>query len=210
MAFNYGQKGIQELATVEKFAPELGWNKPIFVDMLFMAELWPKTQLTDEKVKVEDSYASNVVVPIRNAVMLTIATAYAYSIGAKRVIYGAHMSDVGKGDHPLYPDCTPEFTLALETALRIGHFRNARDIEIRSPAMLGLTKVDLIKAGYKLLGDNLFQTWSCYLSREKQCGICESCRNRRAAFKAAGIEDKTEYFETEIYRREPGGDTIDK
>ncbi|MCI8499284.1 MAG: 7-cyano-7-deazaguanine synthase QueC, partial [Clostridia bacterium] len=32
-------------------------------------------------------------------------------------------------------------------------------------------------------------TWSCYSGGEKPCGVCATCRDRTAAFKANGIED---------------------
>jgi 7-cyano-7-deazaguanine synthase len=64
---------------------------------------------------------------------------------------------------------------------------------------MGLDKPALIKAGYKILGDRIFQTWSCYSDGKKvgrdylHCGRCESCINRKNAFTTAQIEDKTDY-----------------
>ena len=55
-------------------------------------------------------------------------------------------------------------------------------------------KSDLIKKGYKVLGNEIFKTWSCYLSGKVQCGKCESCNNRKIAFAKAKIEDKTKYL----------------
>ena len=54
-----------------------------------------------------------------------------------------------------------------------------------------ISKSDLIKKGYKVLGNEIFKTWSCYLSDKMQCGKCESCNNRKIAFTKAKIEDKT-------------------
>ena len=51
----------------------------------------------------------------------------------------------------------------------------------------------LLKKGYNVLGDNIFNTWSCYSNEKVQCGKCESCNNRKAAFLEANIEDKTVY-----------------
>ena len=62
-----------------------------------------------------------------------------------------------------------------------------------------IDKSNLIKMGYEYLGDKIFQTWSCYSDginigeRRIHCGICESCINRRKAFKNSNIRDKTEY-----------------
>jgi 7-cyano-7-deazaguanine synthase len=202
--FKYGQKGSKEVDVAVKLCKELGFQTPLVLDISFMKELWIGTQLTDEEVDVEKEYTPSVVVPLRNAVFLTIATAYALTIRAKRVIYGSHLDDCSPSKEEnnfyfaVYPDCSPEFIQALETALRLGSFRFERDFEIWSPAKEGLTKRQNLRRAYEILKKEgkeklLYETWSCYKSGEKQCGICESCRNRKKVFKEAGIPDLTEY-----------------
>jgi len=202
LIFDYGQKGRREIEVAIKLSKELGFEEPKVLDISFMLELWKGTQLTDDGVAVAESYTPSVVVPIRNAIFLTVATAYAYTLEAEKVIYGSHIGDCRPSNDPeniwfaSYPDCSPEFVIALEAALRIGHFRKSRGVEIWSPAREGKTKVDIIKTAHNLLKENselLFSTWSCYRSGETQCGECESCRNRKAAFKEAGIDDLTRY-----------------
>ena len=138
------------------------------------------------------SFQSNIIVPIRNAVFLTIATAYAFSLGADTVAYGAHLTD-----QP-YPDCRPEFTNKLAEALNLGDIDAIREgghppVKMWSPAIQGLSKSEMLKISYRLLGMEVFRTWSCYLDGENQCGNCESCHNRKNAFKQAGITDLTAY-----------------
>jgi len=201
LIFDYGQKALRETMVAETMSTKLEFKKPKTVDIIFMKKLWPGTQLTDDSVEVKNTYSPDVVVPIRNAVFLAIATAYAYSIGAKVVIYGAHMGDIVPNPitgEPLYPDCSPEFQMVLETALNIGHFRHTRQIEIHSPARDQLSKVDIVKKGFDLIGDTIFETWSCYQNYRLQCGVCESCQNRRKTFELAGIEDKTKYLKEVI------------
>ncbi len=203
LTFNYGQKGSKEVEVAEHLVGEI--NKLVIngkitefkiVDISFMKDLWRGTQLTDNTLKVGSQYEPNVVVPIRNVVLLSIATAYAYTVSADYVIYGAHYDDTTPRTdtgEPKYPDCSPECVEILQTALRICHFRNCRRVEIWSPSREGLSKYENLRRGYEVLGSLIYSTWSCYLSGTRHCGKCESCVNRHEAFLKAGIPDCTAY-----------------
>lgn len=190
--FNYKQKGIKEGERIKEIFKDKAEIKEI--DISFMKDLWPNTQLTDDTVEVKKSYTQSVVVPLRNAIFATITAAFAYSVNADMIILGSHMDDVTifEGDYS-FPDCSPRFFELLETTLHQGHFSKSKKVKIMSPSREGLGKKELIKMGYQYLGDKLFRTWSCYLSGERACGKCDSCVNRRNAFKLAKIEDKTVY-----------------
>jgi 7-cyano-7-deazaguanine synthase len=165
-----------------------------------MKSLYNKSNaLTDKRQEISQEFSQSLVVPIRNAVFLTIAAAWAMSINAKVVAYGAHT-----GDALHYPDCRPAFvntmTEALNTAESDSILSGLRQqIMILSPAVMGLDKSTLARTGYKILGDKIFHTWSCYSDGIKvdrdylHCGRCESCINRKNAFTNAQIEDKTQY-----------------
>jgi 7-cyano-7-deazaguanine synthase len=67
-------------------------------------------------------------------------------------------------------------------------------VEIRIEAPFSnLQKSEVLKIG-KQLGVPFDLTWSCYRGEEKHCGRCESCLNRKNAFKEAKIDDPTEYI----------------
>ena len=53
---------------------------------------------------------------------------------------------------------------------------------------INLNKSQVVKRGLKL-GVPYKYTWSCYSGGGKPCGVCATCRDRAAAFKANGIED---------------------
>jgi len=187
LAFDYGQKGVKELSVIENVVAGFPFVQDVqIIDMSFMQELWPGSQLTDEAVDIEDNYVPTVVVPLRNMVMLTIAAAYAKSIGAGKIIFGAHADDAAG-----YPDCRNGFVAELQKTLNTGHPDNPLTID--SPARCGFSKAENLKRAHALVGDIIFNTWSCYRSEKLHCGVCESCRNRKKAIALAGLQDKTEY-----------------
>jgi len=194
ISFSYGQKASREIIAAKSFAKKLGLKKHKIVDIGFMKELYGDSNvLTSSKRKIPSKFEYSIVVPIRNAVFLSIASAWAYTLNASLVAYGAHTGDKN------YPDCRPNFAKKLESSFNQGEIDGInsglrKKIEIWSPYKEGLSKSDLLKFGYKKIDDSIFKTWSCYSSGRYHCGICESCNNRKIAFDKSGIKDKTKYL----------------
>ena len=194
ISFSYGQRASQEIKIAKKFAKKINLKEHKIVDINFMKELYGKTNvLTDSSRKLPKKFDYSIVVPIRNAVFLSIASAWAFTLDASIVAYGAHTGDRN------YPDCRPIFSKKIEAAFNQGEIDGIRkgvrnSLEIWSPYRDGLSKSDLLKIGYRALGDLIFQTWSCYSNKKLHCGVCESCNNRKDAFSKASISDKTEYL----------------
>ena len=194
ITFSYGQKANSEIAAAKSFAKKLRLKEHRIIDIGFMKELYGNSNvLTSSKRKIPSKFEYSIVVPIRNAVFLSIASAWAFTLNASLVVYGAHTGD----KH--YPDCRPAFAKKLETAFNQGEIDGIKsnlrkNIEIWSPYRKGLSKSDLLKAGIRVLGDSIFKTWSCYSNKKYHCGVCESCNNRKIAFEKAGITDKTKYL----------------
>jgi 7-cyano-7-deazaguanine synthase len=199
ITFSYGQRAKREIIQSKKLAKALNSDEYRTVDINFMKELYGSSNvLTNSKLSIPSKFDHSIVVPIRNAIFITIATAWAFSVDADLIVFGAHADDFH------YPDCRPKFIQSITKALNIGEEDRIkkgikRKVSIWSPSLEGLTKYELLKLGHEILGDTIFESWSCYSNGKKinqnvvQCGECESCINRKMAFSRAGIEDKTIY-----------------
>jgi len=186
----YGQKHQKEVdaARVIAHRASVGWR------LIDLSKLKPilYSALTQEAIQIPEvpEIAEHydtlrfTVVPNRNAILLSIATAYAVSLGWYTVAYAAHWSDRG-----VYPDCRQEFVKAFENAMRLAN--DLPEFEILTP-FIGNEKRDIVKIGQKL-GVPYELTWSCYKGGEVHCGVCSSCRERKRAFAEADIPDPTIY-----------------
>ncbi len=194
ISFSYGQKASREMDIAKIFAKKIGLRDHKIIDIGFMKNLYGDSNvLTSKNRKIPSEFDYSIVVPIRNAVFLSIASAWAYTLNASLVAYGAHTGD----KH--YPDCRPIFAKKLESVFNLGEVDGIKsglreNLKIWSPYRDGLSKSDLLKKGVKNLGESIFDTWSCYADKKHHCGVCESCNNRKNAFKKAGIKDKTKYL----------------
>jgi len=185
LTFKYGQIAEKEVKHATLIAERLGVQIKV-MDMGFLREIFAGvTALCDRSIEMTSSFTQPIVVPFRNAIFLSVAVAYAISIGAKKIFYGAQGSDAS-----FYPDCREEFYKSFERTARLG---TERKLQIEAP-FSNVPKSELIRIGATLSVP--FQlTWSCYLDKEKHCGKCESCVNRKNAFKKANMVDPTEYIE---------------
>jgi 7-cyano-7-deazaguanine synthase len=182
ITFNYGQIAVKETQAAQKIAQSLGTSTKI-IDLSSLKEIFSgATSLVNRDIPLTAEFSSPIIVPFRNAIFLSAAVAYAVTVGADHIFYGAQGSD-----EPFYPDCRREFYEAFEKAARLG---TCQEITIKAP-FSGNKKSELIAEGTKL-GVPFELTWSCYLDGAKHCGKCESCVNRKKAFKEAGIADPTE------------------
>ena len=185
ISFKYGQIAEKETNQAKLIADKMG--APIkVIDMASLKDIFMGvTSLCDRNIALTSAFSQPIVVPFRNAIFLSIAVSYAASICAHKIFYGAHGSDA-----KFYPDCRENFYKAFEKAAQLG---TEMDIQILAP-FSGIPKSELLKIGASL-SVPFDLTWSCYLDADKHCGKCESCVNRKNAFKEAGIADPTEYAE---------------
>ncbi|MDQ8202049.1 7-cyano-7-deazaguanine synthase QueC [Pelagicoccus sp. SDUM812003] len=190
LSVDYGQKHRKELQVAAEVCRSLGIEHQV-ADMRGIGPLFGKSSLTNSSEDVpEGHYAEeqmkSTVVPNRNMVLLSIATAWAISKQAEAVAYAAH-----GGDHAIYPDCREEFADALDAAIQLCDWSK---VFLYRP-FVSSNKAEIAALGHQL-GAPLEKTWSCYKGGELHCGRCGTCVERREAFYLAGLEDPTAYSET--------------
>ena len=193
LAINYGQRHVTELCSAER----IGWLLEVPLDVVDLRGLrvhLAGSALTNGSVEVPEGHYTDeimglTVVPNRNSIFINIAAAIAACQKIDLIAVAVHA-----GDHPIYKDCRPKFIQVMQMALNESL---DNPVTIFAP-FLGFTKADIIQIGAEL-GVPYEQTWSCYKGitdeRERQCGKCGTCVERREAFELAGVPDPTEYLE---------------
>ncbi|MDE6578625.1 MAG: 7-cyano-7-deazaguanine synthase QueC [Muribaculaceae bacterium] len=189
VSFDYGSNhNAREIECAAWQCSELGIEH-IVIPLDFMSKYFKSSLLEGADSIPEGHYADDnmksTVVPFRNGIMLSIACGLAESRGLAHVMMANH-----GGDHTIYPDCRPEFVDAMSEAMRCGTYDG---ITIEA-AFTNITKGDIASLGKKL-GIDYSHTYSCYKGRDKHCGKCGTCVERREAMAAAGIDDPTIYEE---------------
>lgn len=187
ISVNYGQKHAKELDVAAEVCGDLGITHRI-ADLTALQELFGKSSLTNAEEEVpeghyEEDQMKSTVVPNRNMILLSVATAWAVSLQAEAVAYAAH-----GGDHAIYPDCREEFADALDKAIQLCDWSR---VCLYRPFVKS-NKAEIAAEGARL-GAGLERTWSCYKGGDLHCGRCGTCVERREAFYLAGVEDLTEY-----------------
>lgn len=192
LSVDYGQRHGAELAAAARVAAALGAraHRTVHLDM----NQFGGSALTDPGIAVPTSGVGSDIpvtyVPARNTIMLALALAWAEVLGSQDIFIG-----VNAVDYSGYPDCRPEFIRAFEAMANLATKAGVegRRMRIRAP-LIELTKAEIIRRGHAL-GVDYGLTVSCYQAdvEGRACGLCDSCRLRRAGFAAAGLPDPTIY-----------------
>ncbi|MBP8265506.1 MAG: 7-cyano-7-deazaguanine synthase QueC [Zoogloea sp.] len=192
LSVEYGQRHAAELAAAQRVAKALGAvaHRTAHVDL----GQFGGSALTDTSLAVPvegvDGGIPITYVPARNTIMLSIAMAWAEVLGAEHIYVG-----VNAVDYSGYPDCRPAFIEAFEKMANLATKAGVEGhpLSIHAP-LIDLTKADIVRRG-TALGVDYSLTVSCYQADGdgRACGVCDSCRLRRAGFEAAGLTDPTRY-----------------
>lgn len=192
LSIDYGQRHVSELAAAKRVAQSLNAveHKIINIDLAAFGG----SALTDQAYDVPTDGRTDDIpityVPARNTIMLSIALAWAETLDSQDVFVG-----VNAVDYSGYPDCRPAYINAFEDMANLAtkSALEGRKLTIHAP-LINWSKQQIIQTGVAL-GVDYGLTVSCYQADEAgyACGVCDSCRIRRAGFEAAGISDVTNY-----------------
>lgn len=192
VSVNYGQRHVRELEYAVGTCTNLGVRHDV-VDASRLGLLLSGSALTDDVDVPEGHYADETmratVVPNRNAILLNLVAGIAVARKRNAIVTGVHA-----GDHPIYPDCRPEFIDAMNAMLQVAN-AGYHVPRVEAP-FVHSGKHDIVRLGAHL-NVNWRLTWSCYSGGAVHCGRCGTCVERREAFDLAGVEDPTEYEEAQ-------------
>jgi len=187
LSVDYGQRHVREVAAASRVAEYLRVEHQI-IDLTTVGALLPSALTADQPVPhghYADESMRVTVVPNRNAIFLMVAAGIAAARDMEVVRTAVHA-----GDHPVYPDCRPEFIRAASAA---AHEGTGGRVWIDAP-YVHASKADICADG-PVWGAPLHLTWSCYEGGDVHCGRCGTCVERREAFLLAGVHDRTTYSE---------------
>ncbi len=196
LSVRYGQRHAIELDAARRVAERLGIRRHVVVDLDLRA--FGGSALTADVPVPKDTPPDQIgaripatYVPARNTIFLSLALAWAETLGARDIFFGANALDYSG-----YPDCRPEyleaFTRMADLATRAGVEGGAR-LTVHTP-LLRLTKAEIVAQGLAL-GLDYAITSTCYdpAADGAACGRCEACLLRLKGFEAAGVPDPARY-----------------
>ncbi len=188
LTINYGQRHVREQQAASASAAALGIEHRLLSLGELRSIFGDDSSLLNQNLAVpeghyKDESMKSTVVPNRNMILLSLATAWSISLGFDGVAYAAHA-----GDHAIYPDCRPAFADAMNDAIKLCDYSRQ---ELIRP-FVGFTKAEIVRLGAELQVP-FVKTWSCYNGGDVHCGKCGTCNERIEAFQLAGEIDPTVY-----------------
>ncbi len=164
-------------------APFVGRIHPVTTLRFDMRDVYPPGHwAVAGRAPAYDEPDETVYLEGRNVTLITKAAVFCAGRGIGRVVLGPLAGNP-------FPDATPAFFDAMAHALSLGL---AHDITVAAP-LAALNKEDVVRIG-RDLGVALDRTLSCMSPVDgEHCGRCNKCRERREAFRDAGITDATVY-----------------
>jgi 7-cyano-7-deazaguanine synthase len=181
-----------ERAVIEQFFSAVSPNtriRPLVSLSVDMTDIYASTHWAIEgRPPGYHTPDEDVYLPGRNVILLGKAGVFCAASNIGRLVLGTL-------DHNPFPDATPAFRAAMQSALSLGL---AHPLSIDAP-YARTSKAEVIRRG-TALGAPLALTLSCMQPQVAStrgqvvhCGVCSKCRERHQAFVEAGIADPTTY-----------------
>ena len=174
------RRAIDRLLASAAFASGIAPLTTLTVDMrdVYPASHWAVTG----RPPAYDTPDEDVYLDGRNIVLLSKAAVFCRRAGTHRLAMGSLAGNP-------FPDATPAFFAAITEALSLGL---DHALEIATPLVAFHTD-RVVRLGVEL-GVPMELSMSCMNPRgDRHCGLCSKCRERRDAFREAGVPDPTPY-----------------
>ena len=191
LTVDYNQRHRVELDAAARVSAAIGSERHVVLQVDLSA--FGGSALTADIAVPKDGVDGTIpvtYVPARNTIFLSLALGWAEATGARDLFLG-----INALDYSGYPDCRPEFVAAFEALARVATKAGVEGdgFKVHAP-LLALGKADIAREADRL-GLDAGLSWSCYdpAPGPAHCGLCDSCRLRRAGFSDAGIPDPTTY-----------------
>lgn len=189
LTIRYGQRHTREIESARAIARALGVARHVELEVDLRA--FGGSSLTTDAPVPKDrardpAEIPSTYVPARNTVFLSLALAWAETLGARDIVIG-----VNALDYSGYPDCRPEYIAAFQRMAGLATRAGIEGIQITiHTPLLAMSKGEIIRRGMTL-GLDYALTHSCYDPDPtgRPCGRCDSCVLRAAGFAQAGVAD---------------------
>lgn len=185
--FDYGQRHIREKECAVQQA-ELNNVGAILkiIDVKSIRDLASTSSLTNDSISTPDvkemmgEAQPKSYVPFRNMMFLSMCCAYAETVGASEVWYGATKIDSLAG----YWDAEENFVCRINSLIELNR---EKSIKVIAP-LIEMDKVDIIKEGVRL-GVKFDETYTCYSGEYPADASSASSSLRIKGFINAGYID---------------------
>lgn len=191
LTIDYNQRHRREIGAASTIAQHIGAERHVVLPLDLRQ--FGGSALTADIDVPKDGVGEDIpvtYVPARNLVFLSLTLAWAEAIGARDIFIG-----VNALDYSGYPDCRPEFIAGFQNLAELATKAGAQGSPFTIHAPLQFMGKAQIAAEAHRLGLDPAMSWSCYDPTPEglACGLCDSCRLRKAGFADAGVIDGTRY-----------------
>tara|TARA_B110000014_G_C20071852_1_gene559085 strand:- start:134 stop:907 length:774 start_codon:yes stop_codon:yes gene_type:complete len=211
LSYDYGQKHSVELERAKANIAFLASNgiqvEHKIADLSSAMGIFHSALTTDgfevPEGHYEEEQMKQTVVPNRNAIFASILYGYALSVSLREETEVVIALGVHSGDHAIYPDCRPEFYVAIARAFEIGNW-DSEKVAFHLPYIDG-DKESILRDAEEALAilnldfDTVFANTNTSYNPDSQgrsSGRSGADVERILAFHAIGRKDPVTYVES--------------